>query len=144
MVNEMLTLNATQVRNDWSSVVDSVIREKPAFIKRTRDYMFLSDVSVLEEFLSAYTFHAKTFIENDGSITISLDEIDLVENGVNKAEALSKLSSEILDYSEDYYKDYTFWAKGSRKSHLPYVFRALIVNDPGKIGELIECRPGKN
>ena len=67
----MISLSATQVRNEWSSVVDSVIREKPTFIKRTRDYMFLSDIKVLENMLSAYSFHAATFAEDDGSITIS-------------------------------------------------------------------------
>ena len=139
----MIAMNATQVRNEWSAIVDSVIREKPCFIKRTRDYMFLSDIGILENLLSAYTFHAEILYEDDGSVTLSLDEIDLIENGTDEKNALLKLAYAILEYSEDYYKDFTYWARGSRKLHLPYVFKSLILNDIEKIGSMIECRHGE-
>lgn len=139
----MITMSATQVRKEWSSVVDSVLREKPTFIKRTRDYMFLSDFNILEEILSTYKFHAEIFTEDDGTITISLDEIDLVENDIDEDKALSKMAHAILEYSNDYYKDFTYWARGDRKSHIPFVFKSLLLNDVLKIGGLIECRPGK-
>jgi len=139
----METINATQVRSDWSAVVDSVVREKPIMFKRTRDFLFLSDIELLSELLSAYTFNAKVYTEEDGSITISLDEIDLFENGANEADALENLSKAILEYSEDYYADYTYWSRGNRKAHKPYVFKALILNDIEKIGGLIKCRHGE-
>ena len=140
----MLVLNATTVRNEWSAVVDSVIREKPKIIKRTRDYIFLSDIATIESLLSAYSFTADMFSEDDGSITLSLNEIDLVENGANEQAALQKLAAAILEYAEDYYNDFAYWSRGERKAHLPYVLKALILNDAEKIGGLIACRPGKN
>ena len=139
----MFAMNATQVRNEWSTVVDSVIREKPQFIKRTRDYMFLTDFGVLENLLSAYTFHAESFFEEDGTVTVALDEIELAENGANEREALQKLTCAILEYSEDFYNDFTYWAKGSKVAHIPYVFKVLMLNDAEKIGGLIKCRRGK-
>jgi hypothetical protein len=139
----MLVLNATDVRKEWSLVIDSVIREKPKFIKRTRDTLFLTDLSVLESLLSAYSFTADKYIEEDGSVTLSLIEFDLVENGENEPEALRKLAAAILEYAEDYYDDSAFWVRGARKAHLPYVFKALILNDVEKIGGLIECRLGE-
>ena len=139
----MQIMNATAVRNDWSSVAESVIREKPAFIKRTRDYMFLSDFSVMESLLSAYSFNAEVFTENDASVTISLDEIDLVENAEDIPSAINKMANAILEYSEDFYKEFSYWSKGSGKSHIPYVFKALILNDVNKIGGLIKCRLGE-
>ena len=139
----MKTINATQVRSDWSAVVDSVVREKPVLFKRTRDILFLSDIELLGELLSAYTFNACVFTENDGTVTISLDEIDLIENGADEADALEKLSKAILEYSEEYYADYTYWSRGNRKAHKPYVFKALILNDTRKIGGLIKCRHGE-
>ena len=51
-------LNATDVRKDWSSVVDSAIRVKPQFFKRTRDYLFLSDLHFMEELLAGYSYSA--------------------------------------------------------------------------------------
>lgn len=139
----MLVMNATQVRSEWSTVVDKVIREKPQFIKRTRDYMFLSDVGLLNELLSAYNFHATVFDEENGSTTISLNEIDLVENGENEQDAVLKLAEAILEYSKDYYNDFSYWARGDRSAHKPYVFKALILNDIEKIGGLIKCRRGE-
>jgi len=141
---DMLIMNATTVRSEWSSVAESVIRDKPAFIKKTRDHLFLSDFSVMESLLSAYSFNAETFEEEDGSVTLSLDEIDLVENAVDLPSAVTKLANAILEYSEDYYAEFTFWSRGSRKAHIPYVFKALILNDTDRIGGLIKCRRGKN
>jgi hydroxymethylpyrimidine pyrophosphatase-like HAD family hydrolase len=139
----MQTLNATQVRKDWSSVLDSVTREKkPVMIKRTRDYLLLTEANLFSELLSAYNFHAKIFTEEDGSVTISLDELDLVENGKNKAEALQKLASAILEYAEDYYEDFSYWSRGDRRAHIPYVIKALVIGDTNKIGGLIKCRRG--
>ena len=139
----MVAINATTARNEWSSLVESVIREKPAIIKRTRDYLFFSNMNVLENILAAYSFNAQTLIENDGSVTISLDEFDLVENASDIQSAIFKLSKAILEYSEDYYKEFAFWSRGDRKAHIPYVFKALILSDVNKIGSLIKCRRGK-
>ena len=139
----MKTINATQVRSEWSAVVDSVVREKPILFKRTRDILFLTDIELLSELLSAYTFNAYVYTESDGTVTISLDEIDLVENGTDEADALEKLSKAILEYSEEYYADYSYWSRGNRAAHKPYVFKALILNDLKKIGGLIKCRHGE-
>jgi len=144
-MNNLLAINATDARKAWSLVVDQVIREKPKFIKRTRDYMILSDVRFLEVLLSGYFFSAERFIEEDGSITLSLIEIDIVENGKSEEEAKQKLAQSIIDYAEDFYNDFQYWGTATnRKSQIPYVFKALILDDANKIGEQIRCRDGKN
>jgi hypothetical protein len=142
-MNDMYAINATQVRNEWSSVSDSVIREKPIFIKKTRDYMMLSEISVVENLLSAYTFTANKYIEDDGSVTLGLVEIDLAENGTDEQDAIRKMADAILDYSQDYYNEFDYWFRGNRQPHLPYVIKALILNDTEKIGGLIKCHPGE-
>jgi len=139
----MFAINATKARNEWSSLVESVIRDKPAIIKKTRDYLFFSNINILENILAAYSFHAETLIEEDGSVTISLDEIDLVENAPDMPGVISKLANAILEYSNDYYNEFAYWSRGDRKAHIPYIFKALILNDVGKIGGLIKCRRGK-
>ena len=135
-------ISSTDARRDWSSLVDSVLREKPVFIKRTRDYMFLSDLPILESLLQAYTLSAVKYVEDDGSVTLSLDQLDLVENAPTEQDALKNLSSAILEYAEDYYREFAYWSRGDRKLHIPYVLRALILNDTQKIGGLIKCRHG--
>ena len=80
----MLILSATDVRKEWSSVVDGVVRERPVLVKRTRDKVWLSDVETMSEILNAYQFTAERFVEDDQSITLSLNEIDLVENAATE------------------------------------------------------------
>ena len=143
LVKTMVAINSTQVRNDWSTVVDATIREKPQFIKRTRDRMILADINLIAELLSAYTFSANVFLEENGTVTMSLNEMDLVENGQNEQDALQKIASAILEYAEEYYSDFLYWSRGDRAAHKPYVLKALILGDIDKIGGLVECRRGK-
>jgi len=139
-----LTISATDARNNWSSVVDSVIREKPKLIKRTRDCMFLGDLNILKSMLEPYKFTARKYVEDNGSITLGLEEIEfLAENGIDEQDAIKKLAKAILEFSEDFYKEFSYWSSGNGKKHIPYIFKALILNDVEKIGGLITCRPGE-
>ena len=70
---EMLMENATNVRKEWSSVVDSVMHDKPKLIKRTRDRMWLSNLETMKEILDIYIFTAEKYTEPDGSVTLSLN-----------------------------------------------------------------------
>ncbi|MCL2089161.1 MAG: hypothetical protein FWH14_06735 [Oscillospiraceae bacterium] len=108
------------------------------------DFMVLTDVNIIKRMLEAYRFTAEEYVEDDSSVTLSLEEIDLADNGTDKQEALDRLSASILEYAEDYYRDFElFYSAPNRKKHLPYVMKVLSLNDVKKIGELIECRPGK-
>ena len=141
----MIATSATEVRKEWSSVLDSVVRDKPQFIKRTRDKMWLSNLEIMGEILDAYKFTADKYIEDDGSVTLSLNEIDLVENASTEVEARKLLAQSIMEYSEEYYNNFSYYnAALNRKKHVPYIFKALIMDDIMKIGECIECHDGKN
>ena len=141
----MNTISATDARKEWSSVIDSVVREKPQMITRTRDTMWMSSLDTIKDILIGYTFTAEKFIEPDFSVTISLNEIDLVEHAQTEEEARLRMAKAIIAYAEDFYKDYAYWSKAeNRKSHIPYVFKALLIGDEVKLGEEIECRDGKN
>lgn len=141
---DMLTMNATDVRKNWSEVTESVIREKPRFIKKTRDYMLLSNMEFISELLSGYSFTANKFIEDDGSVTLSLNELDLIENGSDEKDAINNLSQAILEYAADFYNNYNVWSVApNRKKEIPYVFKALVLDDISKIGECIKCRDGR-
>ena len=75
--------------------LNSVIHEKPRFVKRTRDKMWFSDLETMPEILQAYKFTARKYIEEDGSVTLSLNEIDFIENGANEQEARLKVGQSI-------------------------------------------------
>lgn len=138
-------LNATEVRKQWSAVCDEVVRVKPQFIKRTRDKMWFSNLETMSEILSAYKFTAMEYKEPDGSITLSLNEIDLVCNGVNEESAKNILGHDILEYAQDYYNEYELFSSApNRKPHIPYIFKALIIDNPDEIGASITCQNGEN
>ena len=139
----MTPMLATDVRKQWSSVCDDVVRRSPKFIKRSKDELVLINLETFIQILDAYQFSAETFVEDNGSVTISLDQIDLVENGTDKNDALLQMGKAICEYANDYYI-YGFSNSINRKSHLPYVLKALSINDPEKIGGSIICRVGKN
>lgn len=141
----MLMEQATAVRKKWSAVCDSVIHEKPKFIKRTRDKMWFSNLETISEILEAYYFTAMRYIEGDNSVTLSLNEIDLVENGKDEKEARLNMGRAILEYALDYYNEYEMYSHSpSRKKHIPYIFKALIIDNPEKIGDMLQCQDGKN
>ena len=141
----MYTVNATDARKHWSEIIDGVVRVKPTFIKRTRDCVVLANEELFAEVLSAYTFSAIRHDEDDGSVTLSLREIDLVDNAPTESEAKLMLAKDILDYATDYYNDFAYWSSApNRKSHIPYVLRAIMLGDIDKIGECISCQAGKN
>lgn len=141
----MLMEQATTVRKEWSSVCDSVIHEKPKFIKRTRDKMWFSSLDIMAEILAVYEFTARKYIENDNSVTLSLNEIDLIENGKDEKAASLALGKAILDYSVEYYDNYVLYSHSpNRKGHIPYIFKALIMDSPEVIGESIKCQDGES
>ena len=142
---DMLMEQAATVRKEWSAVCDSVIHEKPKFIKRTRDRMWFSNLETISDILQIYQFTVLRYIEDDGSITLSLNEIDLVENGKNEQEVRLNMGKAILEYALDYYNEYEMYSHSpNRKKHIPYIFKALIIDNPEKIGDMLQCQDGKN
>lgn len=138
-------VSATEARKDWSYLLDMVIREKPQFIRHTRETVMMVDINLMRTLLEAYTFTATRCIEEDNSVTLSLNEIDLVENGATVNEARQKLAEAIKEYAEDYYNEFHYWSAASnRKHHIPYVLKVLISEDINEIGDSIQCENRKN
>lgn len=102
-------------------------------------------MATMSQILSAYQFTAEQFIEDDSTITLSLDQIDLVENGKTESEVKEKLAQAIMEYAVDYYENYSLYSIApNRKEHIPYIFKALITDDIGELGESIICHAGKS
>ncbi len=141
----MLTMSATEVRKDWSRVLDSVTRRRPAFIKRTHDNVVLASTESLSAMLSYVRYETTIFQEDDGSITLSLDALDLVVNEKSLESAKKSLANDIEEYAEEYYANYeSYSVSPNRRAHLPYVMKALIADSPKELEDAIECRAGKN
>ena len=137
--------SATEVRKEWSMFFDKAVREQPVFIKRTRDNAVLVDLRFMDILLEEYKYNCTKFEEEDGTITLSTEVLDLVENGDTEEFAKNKMAESILEYAKEFYGEYDLWSNASnRKNHIPYVFKALLLNDVSKIGDCIVCRDGEN
>jgi hypothetical protein len=120
------TINATDVRKHFSEFIDMIVREKPAVIKRNRDYVFSLSMEDMCFILEQYRFSADKYIEDDGSITLSLNEIDLAVNEPTLENAVDSMAKEIKEYAEEYYENFKLYYNSSnRKKHLPYILRIL-------------------
>lgn len=136
--------NASEVRKNWSTTIDSVVRERPAFINRTHDSVAMLDSNLLLSLLEDYKYHVVIEREDDGSFTGFVNDLNLVENAPDKEECINNLVSSMKDYAIDYYTEFGYWSKASnRKSHIPYILKLLISSDD-RIKEDIVCRNGKN
>ena len=139
-----MTMNATEVRKNWSLTLDTVIREKPVYVKRTRDNVAILNQDTLNDILSAYLFLAKQYTEADGSITLSAVDLDIAVNAGNLDDAKMELAKDIKEYSEDFYNDFSMWsAARNRKKHIPYVLKALTL-ETKVLAEEIICQNGEN
>ncbi len=139
-VKDMFVISATEARKEWSSVIDNAIRQRPQFIKRTRDQLVLSNINFIKEILRPYKFMAYKQIENDGSITISLEKIELTENASTEGEAKKRLAKSIKEYFEDFYKNFEYWGSASGKAeHMPFALKAILCDSIDEIIASIEC-----
>lgn len=133
-------LNATDVRKDWGQFIDGVVRNRPQFVKRNRDFFAALSVDQLAAVLEAYRFTLSYSQEQDGSFSGSLGEIDLVANAPTLSELKGSLAHELVEYANEYMNEYTLYANApNRKQHLPYVLRVLIQTSEADVARLIDA-----
>lgn len=95
-----------------------------------------------EVYLEPYKYIANEYAEDNGSITLTLIDMPVMDNGKNKDEALTNLAKYILAHAQLYFERRD-WAFSNCISEFPYVLKAVILNDIEKIKELIICRHGE-
>ena len=140
----MTTVSATDVRKNWSTTLDTVVRERPVFVRRVRDDVTIIDRSTLDNVLSFFELSAHRYIEDDGSLTLSSVDLDLAVNAPDEESARMALAKEIKEYAEDFYNDFALWSKApNRKKHVPFVLKALTLNET-EIAEEIICLDGRS
>ena len=140
----MLTIPSSEVRKEWSSVMDTVIREKPVFIKRTRDSMMLSATETIWQLISGVKYTADMYREADGSVTLSARDMDIIVNGADEAAARKALVRDITEYAEEYYQEFErYYYAPNRRAHLPYVIKALVAQSPEELEGEVVCQAGK-
>jgi hypothetical protein len=140
MVSFMQTIPATDIRKNFSSAIDTAVREKPVAFQRNRDKLMLFSNAQVLGLLKDCSLKPVFISEEDGSITATLDGFDLVINAANQEEATTKLAEEIIEYALEYYDQFQlYFSSNNRKQHFPYVLRVLLAEDLDEVKELIHA-----
>lgn len=78
---------------------------------------------------------ADKYVESNGSITLCLRDIDIMDNAPTLDDALNIIAADLLDYAREYDE---IWAVApNRIHHRPYV-KAVLATDPDKVKNLIK------
>jgi len=136
----MKLLNASEVRSDFSSFVDKVVRERPMVFKRNRDHVLSISTEQADSLLEAYRFKAILIPEADGSVTMTLKDFDLAVNAPDRNQALITMAEELIDYSQDYFDQFALYFKTTnRKKHFPYVMKVALAEGAQEVAGFIDA-----
>lgn len=140
----MQTINATDVRKDWGRFIDSVVRDKPKLIKRSRDLIFAINFDMLKDILLEDKLQITLMTEDDGSVTGVVEQLDITGNAADEDQLIKELADEVIAYAQDYYEEFSYWYSApNRREHLPYVLAVLACEPDNVVKELFECQVGK-
>lgn len=133
-------ISSTDVRKHWSEVIDTVVREKPIFVKRNRDILTFLSLEQLNMLLDTFKLHMNVMKEDDGSYTASMEEIDILCNVESKADILDEMIEELKEYAEEYMDNFEmYYHSKNRRRHFPYVYKVIAhENDAEKLEDMIE------
>jgi|GEM_PF-1359643 len=136
----MKLLNASDVRSDFSTFVDTVVRERPMVFKRNRDHVLSISIEQANSLLESYRFKAVLVPEEDGSTTITLEGFDLVANAPDLNQAMIKMAEELIDYAQDYFDQFALYFKSAnRKKHFPYVMKVALAEGIQEVAGFIDA-----
>ncbi len=138
----MLTeMQFTEARKDLSSLYNKVYSTfEPVIIKRkqTEEIMALR-VDLQKQLLANFKLKPEILSEEDGSITLALDQLEMYVNGQNIEIAVCELIKDLKEYAIDYLRrSQLFFNAPNRKSHFPYVLKVLLCDTDEEIRSLLE------
>jgi len=133
-------LQFTEARNHFSTLYDSVFNFfNPTIIKRKQtEQVALLRVDLLKMVLEGYKLNPEIIQEDDDSITLALDFLEMYSNNSTLDLAASDLVEDLKLYSQDYMnRSQLFLQASNRKSHFPYVLKVLLCDNDEEIRALL-------
>jgi len=132
----------TNARANLSSIVDALVRnEKPAIAinRKNKEEVLVLKKETQKFLLAAYRLKAEIHQELDSSYTLSLDLIDIAENGTSLEDALQSVVVELKVYAADYADRLPLFINApNRQGHLPFVMRVLLADSDSEIKGFID------
>ena len=133
-------LQFTEARNQFSTLYDSVFNSfNPAIVKRKQtEQVAMLRVDLLKMVLEDYKLNPEVIQEDDGSITLALDSLELYANNSTLDLATKDLIEDLKIYAQDYLdRSQLFFHSPNRKPHFPYVLKILLCDNDEEIRKLL-------
>ncbi|NLI11529.1 exoribonuclease R [Pelotomaculum propionicicum] len=131
----------TNARKTFTDIYDSVWhRHLPVIINRHQnEVVLLLRRELQQDILKVYRLKPEILPEEDGSVTVALNEIDIAVNKPTVDEAVNELVQELKVYAQDYLERLQLFLNApNRKGHFPYILRVLLCNNDQEIKSLLE------
>ena len=138
MLNE---LQFTEARNQFSNLYDSVYNSfNPAIVKRKNtEQVALLRVDMLKMLLKDYKFAPEIIQEDDGSITLALDVLEIYANNDTLELAMKDLIEDLKLYAQDFLtRSQLFLHAPNRAHHFPYVLKIMLCDNDEEIQAMLE------
>lgn len=135
-------ISSTEVRKNWSEIIDTVVRKKPVFIKRNRDVLTFLSLEQLDIILDFFRLDLRVLSEEDGSYTASINELDIVGNAGTQEEVIEVMCDDLIEYADEYMESFDmYYHSPNRKAHFPYVYKVIAhESDRDKIKAMFNIR----
>ncbi|KUO60026.1 MAG: exoribonuclease R [Gracilibacter sp. BRH_c7a] len=133
-------LQFTEARKQFSTLYDSVFNSfNPTIVNRKQtEQVALLRVDLLKMVLVDYKLNPEIINEDDGSITLALDSLEIYANDSTLDLAANNLVEDLKVYSQDYMdRSQLFLQAPNRKSHFPYVLKVLLCDNDEEILALL-------
>ena len=86
-------------------------------------------------------FQVTVYTEDDGSITLSMDDMDLAVNAPSKEAAIKALCRDMVEYAEEYRKAFAMYsAAPNRAAHAPLV-EEILAATPQELRDALVFHP---
>lgn len=131
----------TEARSEFSSLYSKVFNDyQPVIIRRRQaEEVMVMRTDLQKLLLEKYRLRPEVLHEEDGSVTLALDEVELYANGRTVEEAAQELARELKLYARDYFeRSHLFINAPNRRSHFPYILRVLLCDTDEEILKLLE------
>ncbi len=133
--------NLTTARQGFSELYTETFAQcRPSIIKRNKgEEILLIRADLQKMMLSAYTIKVKILNENDGSVTVTTEPLELWSNACDENTAMDELIKDLKMYADDYLsRAHYFLQSPNRKEHFPYVLRIAMCHSDEEIKEALE------
>jgi hypothetical protein len=91
------------------------------------------------------TLNCIKYIEDDNSVTLSLEDFDIVVNEFSYDDAIASIIQDLKEYVSDYMDEPEYWSTDiKRKQQIEWLVKLFDMNNEDEIKDIITCRNGKN